>query len=181
MESLAEGGSVFSSAKDYYAKNRKRTLIIAAIVVMLIIMFIVLMVWSPWSEGMTPFYLDQIAMQHSDPTYLKFAGRDRDSLGMSMRDYYLEHDMNSNNEIEPMTFTDSDFTNTTDYLQMPRWYRPKTLAAMVRQPGNVSVSDDSEDTSVADDRKRLARLQRRAENPDSMNRRNRSGRERFLH
>lgn len=192
MESLASGGGL----KKYVESNPKYSTGVIVVMAIIIVVLIVLVVYFGYfamkkQEGMTPFYLDQIAMQYSDPTYMKFAGRDRDILGMSPKDYYLEHDMNANNEVEPQTFTDVDFSNTTDYLQMPRWYRPyvpgdslvegtpKTLTGLVMQ-GGVSRDDDEDDTAVADDAKRLARLRQRSENPETINSKNQSSSMRFL-
>jgi len=120
--------------------------LLLAVVVVLVVILIVMALTK--SEHMKSFYLDQIAMQSTDPAYVKFVGREGDPLGMSMRDYYLEHTMNSKNLIEADYNDDQMYYNTTDYLQMPRMYRPapgeifpKTLSRYVNQGDNVVAQD----------------------------------------
>lgn len=153
----------------------------------LVIILVIYLVWHFFlrKEKLQPFYLDQIAMQSSNPTVVKFLGRERDPLGMSLRDYYLENDMNANNTVAPRYNDDMAFANHTSYLQMPRWwrpsqgYKPRPLAALVGQKDNVTSSDDLSTVSVdggADDAEIVT--ERALER---MNQKNKSGRERFLH
>lgn len=80
------------------------------------------------------FYLDQIAMKSSDPTYVKYIGRDKDILGQSYRDYYLENRMYSNSGSGPQHLVaDSAYFNHTNYLGMPEQYRPKPLSKYVKE------------------------------------------------
>jgi hypothetical protein len=157
---------------------------------------IVLVIWLVWKfvlrkEKLQPFYLDQIAMQASDPTVVKFLGRERDPLGMSLRDYYLENDMNANNTVAPRRNNDNAFANHTNYLQMPRWYRPppgykpRPLAALL-QSDNVSAVtpsiDDVNAASVDGSGNGLGEAEIVTERAlERMNNKNKSGRERFLH
>lgn len=113
-----------------------------------VICLIILLSVKRSQEHLQSFYLDQIAMQATDPAYVKFVGRERDPLGMSMRDYYLEHTNNSKNLVEADYADDQMFYNTTDYLQMPKEYRPapgelfpKTLSRYVMQPDNVTAQE----------------------------------------
>lgn len=121
--------------------------------ILLVGIIILIVVLATKSEHMKSFYLDQIAMQSTDPAYVKFVGREGDPLGMSMRDYYLEHTLNSKNLVEADYNDDQMYYNTTDYLQMPRMYRPapgeifpKTLSRYVNQGDNV-VAQDGETSS----------------------------------
>jgi hypothetical protein len=66
------------------------------------------------------FYLDQIAMKNSDPTNIKYFGRVRDHRGISMKDYYVENTMNSNNYAAPQYVIDDDaFKNQADFCPKP--------------------------------------------------------------
>ena len=80
------------------------------------------------------FYLDQIAMKHSDPTYMKYAGRDKDILGQSHRDYYLENRMYSNSRAADQKLDDSAYYDQTDYLQMPAEFRPTLESVPSMEP-----------------------------------------------
>jgi hypothetical protein len=114
----------------------------------LIVILIIVVIWHVFlrKEKLQPFYLDQIAMSSSDPTTVKFLGRERDPLGMSLRDYYVENTMNANNTIAPFFNQDGMYANHTKYLSMPRMYRPppnykpRPLAALIDQDGNVTNS-----------------------------------------
>lgn len=149
---------------------------------------VILVIWLVWhffvrKERMRGFYLDQIAMQASDPTIVKFLGRERDPLGMSLRDYYLENDMNANNTVAPRFNNDMAYANHTSYLQMPRWYRPaknykpRPLAALVSQGDNVTATDDVSTITVDSGEAEI--VSERA--LERMNQKNKSGRERFFH
>ena len=95
--------------------------------IVVLIMVLILIWYFFFQEGLYPFYLDQMAMKHEDPTYFHYKGRRRDILGMSKRDYYLEHDMLAKSDAEPYYHNDnkSQFANTTDYLQLNPTYRPR--------------------------------------------------------
>jgi hypothetical protein len=121
---------------------------------------IIIVIWLIWhfvikKEGLQPYYLDQMAMQASDPSVVNFLGRERDPLGMSLRDYYVENDMNAHNRVAPYYNNDFAFANHTKYLSMPREYRPAQgyrpypLAMLVGQSDNVTVVTPSTDGSSA--------------------------------
>ena len=75
------------------------------------------------------FYLDQMAMLNADPTYFKYTGRDRDVLGESGQDYYLQNLTYSNNRAAGQLLNgNTAFVNQTDYLDMPSEYRPSPLS-----------------------------------------------------
>jgi hypothetical protein len=133
---------------EAYARPKMLTTWAVLATLAFIIVMIILIVQKSKQEHLQSFYLDQIAMQSTDPAYVKFVGRERDPLGMSMRDYYLEHTNNSKNLVEADYSDDQMFYNTTDYLQMPKQYRPapgeifpKTLSRYVMQPDNVVAQD----------------------------------------
>lgn len=78
------------------------------------------------------FYLDQMAMLNADPTYFKYTGRDRDVLGQSGQDYYLQNLTYSNSDVAGQLLARNDaFVNQTNYLDMPAQFRPKPLSGMV--------------------------------------------------
>ena len=119
-------------------------LAIYAILVSIVMVILIIVLVAKSEEHMQSYYLDQIAMQSTDPAYVKFVGRERDPLGMSMRDYYVEHSNNANNLVEADYADDQMYYNTTGYLQMPLQYRPapgeifpKTLSRYVQQADNV--------------------------------------------
>ncbi len=131
----------------YLAENKLKVYA-AVLTLAFVIVLIILVATKSKQEHLQSFYLDQIAMQATDPAYVKFVGRERDPLGMSMRDYYLEHTNNSKNLVEADYADDQMFYNTTDYLQMPKEYRPapgelfpKTLSRYVMQPDNVVAQE----------------------------------------
>lgn len=102
-----------------------------AIVIVLIIMvmgYFMFMQGKP--ELMSNYYLDDIAMAYSDPTLMTYTGREKDVLGNSARDYYLENTRNYLNGVAPGYFEgDSAFVNETSYLDMPAEYRPRSRAS----------------------------------------------------
>ena len=94
---------------------------------LLIIYVLVVLLWYYWPEGLFPLYYNQIAMKNEDPTFFQYKGRDRDLLGMSREDYYIEHDLMAKNGAEPYHHNDNEaqFSNTTNYLQLNKTYRPR--------------------------------------------------------
>jgi len=98
--------------------------VVYAAVIILILVVVYFMLWRS-GEYMTDFYLDQMAMEYSDPTVFIYTGDERDVLGMSARDYYLLNTMDYNNGVAPSYFEgDQIFKNQTGYLDMPAEYRP---------------------------------------------------------
>ncbi|MEM3122377.1 MAG: hypothetical protein QXH60_02970 [Candidatus Pacearchaeota archaeon] len=66
-----------------------------------------------------------MAMIHPDSTYFKWLGRERDVLGMSGRDYYLENETYALSGVSPWLFRgDEMFKDQTCGLGMPYPYRP---------------------------------------------------------
>lgn len=100
---------------------------IAAALAVVVILIIIMASWS--SEHLQDvFYLDQIAMKNSDPMRFKYIGRDRDVLGQSYRDYYLENRMYADQRAAEQVLDDEGpYHNRTDYLDMPSQYRPKPM------------------------------------------------------
>ena len=102
-------------------------------------------------------YLDQIANQASNPMIVKYLGSERDPLGMSMRDYYVENQTHANSGVAPFIFDDMAFANQSGYLQMPRWYRPapgykpRPLASLLQQDGNVVATDSASSVGSVSD------------------------------
>ena len=95
-------------------------------VIAIIIVIIIIMVFSSRERFEQPFYLDQIAMKNSDPTFFKYTGRERDILGESSRDYYLQNHLYAKNFVAPQRLENDDaFINQTDYLDMPSKWRPE--------------------------------------------------------
>jgi hypothetical protein len=172
---------------DDFSKWCGENPLICALVIIIIIVLVYNLFFK--KERMTPFYLDQIAMNASDPTTVKFLGRERDPLGMSMRDYYLENDRNANNVVAPRYNNDMAYANHTDYLQMPRWYRPgpnykpRPLAQLINQAGNVSTADEG---SIGNGNVNTRAVDANAgeviavNGSERMNQRNKGGRERFF-
>lgn len=63
--------------------------VIVGSIILLIILMLYFVMWYN-KEDFTA-YLDQMAMQHPDPTYFYYFGNRRDLDGMSGRDYYLNN------------------------------------------------------------------------------------------
>lgn len=95
------------------------------------------------------FYLDQMAMLNADPTYFKYTGRDRDVLGESGQDYYLQNLMYSNSRAAGQLLEGNKaFVNQTDYLDMPPEYRPKPMSTFIGQSGNVVSQETGPESRV---------------------------------
>lgn len=184
MDQQSQSRSSSDKLSDWCQKNP----ILCALIVILIVVVIYQVFMR--KERMQPFYLDQIAMKSSDPTVVKFLGRERDPLGMSLRDYYTENTMMANNVVMPRPLGDQMYANHTSYLQMPRWYRPppdykpRPLSALVGQSDNVTTAmngDTELDTSAVDSGTAEVVAVESALAKERMNQRNKNGRERFLY
>ena len=117
-----------TSKKSNNANDNKKKFIFAGVVVLVVLLVLIFMSQREMMEDV--FYLDQIGMKNTDPTQYKYTGRDKDVLGMSAKDYYLENGQYSASDAAPQLFKDNNrFKNQTDYLGMPSMYRPKSLAA----------------------------------------------------
>lgn len=119
-----------SKSKNKNSEKTKKHAMIAVVVLVLIILIFVLVVKR--KEMMSDvFYLDQIGMKNTDPTKYKYTGREKDVLGMSAKDYYLENGQYASSHAAPQLFIDNTrFKNQTDYLGMPKMYRPKSLSSI---------------------------------------------------
>jgi hypothetical protein len=154
-----------------------------------------LLIWVVWrfvlkKERLNqPFYLDQIAMQASDPTIVNYLGRETDVLGMSMTDYFTENDLNARNLVAPYYNNDLAFSNRTSYLQMPRWfrvkgYKPRPLAALLAgdNVATTTPSTDSVNTASVDGAGAAAPAVAATEKAiERMNQKNKNSRSRFFH
>jgi hypothetical protein len=157
---------------------------------------VVLLIWVVWrfvlkKERLNqPFYLDQIAMQASDPTIVVYEGNERDPLGMSLRDYYLNNEMNAKNLVAPYYNNDLAFANHSDYLALPRMYRvppgykPRPLAALLAgdNVATTTPSTDSVNTASVDGAGAAAPAVAATEKAiERMNQKNKNSRSRFFH
>jgi hypothetical protein len=98
----------------------------------LAVLIVLLLVYFFWYKGAEHFgangdviYLEQVTMKHPDPSWMHYAGREKDMTGMSAEAYYLENDILARNLVIPQTFeADDSYTSKDDYLGMPLQYRP---------------------------------------------------------
>jgi len=99
-----------------------RIYVAAAVVILLLI----IVLYNKNKEHLgKPYFLDQMAMAYSDPTWFNYLGYERDISGMSSRDYYLENQMNSTSRVAPQYFkNNAQFVDHTNYMDMPIKYRP---------------------------------------------------------
>jgi hypothetical protein len=97
-----------------------------------IIVLIIIMLFYYGREYATDlFYLDQIAMKSMDPTYMKYMGRERDWRGNSMKDYYVENDMNSKNYASRQYLEKDDgFKNQANMCPKPMSHYVKSGCAI---------------------------------------------------
>lgn len=136
--------------KPFFARYGMITLVITVIIV--VILIIIAVVASRYQENLSqPFYLDQMAMKHPDPTWFKYLGWERDVQGMSGRDYYLENQTNAYNLAAPYYYEgDKAYYDHTDYLDMPERNRPLVHGSMTKPvmkseaAGNVEEAKSSE-------------------------------------
>jgi hypothetical protein len=86
-----------------------------------IVILILLLVFMSLKEGFTT---DQIARESSHPEVFKWYGNsEKDMLGMSPKDYYLQNQMLVSTGSMPALQGDDRFINHTGYLDMPSSYR----------------------------------------------------------
>jgi hypothetical protein len=102
---------------------------LARAVVIVLLLVVLYWVFMNRKERLSnTIYLDQIVFKNPNPLLMKYTGRERDSTGMSARDYYYENDIDSRNLVAPQYLEgDSGYVDHTDYLGMPLEYRPSTL------------------------------------------------------
>lgn len=116
----------------------------SALTLAAVLIIVIILVWFVWTgkERMSNFYLDQMAMANSNPTNFIYTGNERDQLGMSQRDYYLNNQTNYANGVAPGYFEgDKAFKNQTQYLDMPSEYRPRSRTGSYIEPvAGVSVA-----------------------------------------
>jgi hypothetical protein len=107
-----------------WCKDHKFSLAVGVVVVLVIVLIIV--GFAKRENFGDVFYLDQMAMANQDPMRFKYTGNERDVLGESGRDYYLMNQTYANNRAAPQLLEGNlAYTNRTDYLDMPRQYRPE--------------------------------------------------------
>lgn len=109
----------------------------------MVVILIILLIWWLLTGGSehlgNPWFLDQFSMASSDPVWMNYLGYERDVLGQSPRDYYLENQINSQSGVGPQYFeNDTAFMNHDDYKSMPIRYRP------LRQPSATKLQIQSE-------------------------------------
>jgi len=132
-----------SKAESFFRKHWGKILYAVLVIVVVIIIIVCASKKSEHLEDV--FYLDQMAMQNSDPTFFKYTGRERDVLGESSRDYFLQNRMFSNSGVAPQHLEDdSAFVNQTDYLDMPPQYRPETPAVLYGQGIGAESTESAE-------------------------------------
>lgn len=74
------------------------------------------------------FSLDRMANEASDPIWLHYQGNNRDVLGESHRDYWLRNRLANDQGLQKLS-GDTMFYNPTNYGDMPKNFKPKTLMA----------------------------------------------------
>lgn len=98
------------------------------LVVIIIVVLLLILFWIHFykNEYLTePYFLNQMAMDYSDPIYFNYLGRsERDVEGNSMQDYYLQNQMDAATGVLPQMFNDEKFFNQDDYMDMPIVNRP---------------------------------------------------------
>lgn len=134
---------------DEQKQDYQKYLIIGVIILVLLLIFY----WYAGAEHLgNPFFLDQMAMEYSDPTWLNYLGYERDVSGQSPRDYYLENQMNSETGVGPQYFEgDLQFKDHTGYMDMPIKYRPlRRTSASAAQMQSELVSNNLEEYAYQD-------------------------------
>lgn len=104
--------------------TQKKTIIIAAIIVIIII---VIFLYAGREYLTNVIYLDQVAMNATDPTDIHYLGRVRDWRGMSKRDYYVENVMNTGNHAVKGLKGDDYFKNQQNLGPKPLSYYFKSI------------------------------------------------------
>jgi hypothetical protein len=90
-----------------------------------------------------------MAMKNSDPMYFKYSSWERDIDGNSPRDYYLENQMNYLNGVAPGYFVgDQLYVDHTDFLNMPKWYRPAKTVQQIGMNKNFNKTLDTTQSSA---------------------------------
>ena len=112
-------------------KQDKSKYIMVGVVIVIVVVLIFVGSYFSKEHMSDVFYLDQIGMKNMDPTNYKYTGRDKDVLGMSAKDYYLENGRYASSHAAPQLFLNNNrFKNQTDYLGMPEIYRPSSLSSV---------------------------------------------------
>lgn len=132
-----------SKAESFFRKHWGKILYAVLVIVVVIIIIVCASKKSEHLEDV--FYLDQMAMKNSDPTFFKFTGRERDVLGESSRDYFLQNRMFSNSGVAPQRLEgDTAYVNQTSYLDMPARFRPETPAVLYGQGIGAESTESAE-------------------------------------
>lgn len=100
--------------------------LIALAVLTVVVILLIYLFGIGKSEGFSaPFYFSDVAMKAKDPTKTFYTLRERDILGMDKEDYYLETQrLRDNDVVNVLEDGVSNFSNYTDYIEMPAEYRP---------------------------------------------------------
>lgn len=106
---------------DFLKENK--TNVILGVLALLFVIFII--IGSRSENFQDTFYLDDMAMKHPDPIFFHYTGRDKDVLGQSGRDYYLENKLLSQSGAIEQKLTEDAFKNQMHYRNMPKEYRPE--------------------------------------------------------
>jgi len=86
---------------------------------------IILLMWYWYYSEKFVGYLDQMAMKNPDPDSFFYFGDNRDILGMSARDYYLENVVLNDSEGIPWPADEAmRFVNRTGYQELAQTFRP---------------------------------------------------------
>lgn len=131
--------------------DKRDHIYITIIVVVLLILFIYYCSCKYEHLG-EPWFLDQMSMNYSDPTWFNFMGNQRDVAGMSSKDYYLENQLNSSTGAGPQYFkNDTNFVDHTNYMDMPIKYRPlRNTSAAAAQIQSEIKSNNMEENLYLD-------------------------------
>lgn len=129
----------------------KQIYIAVFVVLFLFIIFIISKKTSSSEHLGVPFFLDQMAMSYSDPTWFNYLGYERDVAGMSSRDYYLENQLNASTKAAPQYLeNNSNFIDHTNYMDMPIKYRPGKRNASATQINSELNSNNLEELAYLD-------------------------------
>ncbi len=122
-------------------KDDHRLLNFLIVAVILVFLIYVYMTYAK-EQFQDAFYLDQIANNYSDPMYFKYAGNERDIAGQSSRDYFLENQRYAHSYAAPQLLAgNAAFRDQTNYLDMPKQYRPKPMSAYPGQSGSTMAQE----------------------------------------
>ncbi len=132
------------SSQELVSKDKKNDHKLLNFLIVIVIVSVLIYVYLNHTKELfrDAFYLDQIANKYSDPMYFKYAGNERDILGQSSRDYFLENQRYAHSYATPQLLEgDVSFTNQTKYLDMPKQYRPRPMSSFLPLSGNTMAQE----------------------------------------